>query len=225
MGMMDAMKEKMDEEERKIIRDIVKALPLVPDQARRVLRRTHALWRPGGARACWATRAAALGVRWGRSGARASAQRTYIPEAVWRCAATARSERRACSAGVRARPRVACGVARAPAGAAGPSHGAKRDTRAPSAPWATRLARSAALRLSGGRFLRNTCRCGRGRSTPYRSAPAAASGTAPVPPTVRFLHASPFLSPAGSARSLPTGGACTLGRSTAGLTESTSRRS
>lgn len=34
MGVMDAMKEKMDEEERKIIRDIVKALPLVPDQAR-----------------------------------------------------------------------------------------------------------------------------------------------------------------------------------------------
>ena len=34
MGLVDAVKEKAEEEERKLIRDIVKELPLVPDQVR-----------------------------------------------------------------------------------------------------------------------------------------------------------------------------------------------
>lgn len=188
MGMMGEMEKKMEEEERKLIHDIVKELPLVPDRVRCTTQAQSmfAHWRPACARACWATRAAVLGARRGRSGGARSA---YIQ---WRFGYGAAPQLHARSA-ARAQPGFARGrVWSRPSGVRPvalrvppAARGATCDRQVPPghAPSPTPPP-CGSLERQSPRTMR---RCGRGSCAHHRSVPAAASGTALVAPTVRFF--------------------------------------
>lgn len=190
MGMMGEMEKKMEEEERKLIHDIVKELPLVPDRVRCTTQAQSmfAHWRPACARACWATRAAVLGACSAGVARAAHAARIYIGGSVM-------APRRSCTLGA---PRVlsrgsraaACGLGRRACGRWRCGSLPLREERRATANAPRGHAPSptpppcGSLERQSPRTMR---RCGRGSCAHHRSVPAAASGTALVAPTVRFF--------------------------------------